>query len=446
MIKTNLIIIGAGPGGYETAHYAAQHGLSVALIEKSHFGGTCLNAGCIPTKCLAHAAELLQAARGAASFGVETGPVGLNLPAVIDHKNAVVEQLRAGIDTLMKAPGISCFEGEAQLVDENHVSVGDETLEADNIILATGSSTKFLPIEGAHLPGVVTSTEMLNLTAVPKRLCVIGGGVIGLEFASIFNAFGSEVTVIEFCKEVLPNLDRDVAKRLRLSLKKQGVNILTDSGVKAVRSVGDGAYAVDYESRSELKSVEADLVLMAVGRTPNMEIAEKSALPIVTTRRGIMVNSYMQTSVPSVYAIGDVNGLCQLAHAASFQGRRAVNHILGLTDRIDLNLIPSAVFTSPQMASVGLREEDAADEKPLVLKAFYRANGRALTMGADEGFMKIVTQNGGKILGVHILGEQASELIHEATAVIAAGGTVDQLRSVVHAHPTLSELYVSAIG
>lgn len=434
MTTSDLIIIGAGPGGYETAVEAAKARLTVTLIEAKHLGGTCLNEGCIPTKCLAHSAENLDEKKSIP-----------DLTEIVEHKNKVVRQLVDGIATLMKTPGITLVEGEARLVDPHTVRVGNEDHQAKDIIIATGSMSKFLPIEGAHSAGVITSTEILNLTTAPQRLCIIGGGVIGLEFASIFNQFGSEVTVVEYCKEVLPNSDKDMAKRLRLSLKKKGINILTDSGVKRIEHFENNTSNVVYENKGKEGIVEADVVLMAVGRTARTEIVEGNTIGITYDKHGIKVDENMQTSVPHIYAIGDVNGLCQLAHAATFQGRRALNHILGHKDNIRFDLIPSAVFTSPQLASVGLREEDVTTHKPQVFKSFYRANGRALTMNANEGFLKIVCNEQGHVLGVHIMGEQASELIHEATLLMNYGGTLAQLGDIIHAHPTLSEMYRAVV-
>ncbi len=446
MHNTDLIIIGAGPGGYETAVHAAKSGLSVVVIEAQHLGGTCLNAGCIPTKCLAHSAELLEAARTGADIGVNVMDVNFDLAQAVAHKNSVVGQLTAGIEALMKTPAITLVTGKAHFAAPGVVVVGDEEYAAKNIIIATGSSAKFLPVEGATLPGVITSTELLNLTALPQRLCIIGGGVIGMEFASIFNAFGTEVTVVEYCKEVLPNMDKDLAKRLRMMLKKRGVAFHTGCGVQCISQLENGSYAVAGDAGGKTVTVETDLVLMAVGRQPNFDGLGLEAAGIEFSPRGIAVDENLCTNVPGVYAIGDVTGLCPLAHAATFQGRRALNHILGKADTINFNLVPAAVFTSPQLASVGLREEDCGEEKPVVYKSFYRANGRALTMGASEGMLKIVTNAEGRILGVHILGEQAAELVHEATALIKQGATVADLDNIIHAHPTLSELYLSAIG
>ena len=320
-----------------------------------------------------------------------------------------------------------------------------QTISAPHIIIATGSRPRVPAIVGADLPGVVTSDDMFHLTSVPRRLCVVGGGVIGLEFAGIFASFGSEVSVVEFCKEVTPNLDRDMAKRLRTALKKRGINFATESAVTGIAQSADGL-VVAYEKKGKAAEVEADLVLMAVGRGPRLDGIGLEAAGVDFTPRGITVDDNMQTSVAGVYAIGDVNGRCQLAHAATFQGRRAVNHILGREDEIDFSLVPSAVYTVPSLASVGLREEDfeATGERPIIVRKLYRANGRALTMGAEEGCIKLIARpSDGRIVGVHILGASASELIHEAAVLIRQGATLAQLRDIIHAHPTLSELYLA---
>ena len=484
-MNTDLIIIGAGPGGYETAVRAAKAGLSVVVIEKQHLGGTCLNAGCIPTKCLCHSAESPIPCPSCAGRGEDAEALldeaNAYLAAAIARKNEVVEKLKAGVEQLMKTPGITLVEGEARFLDSHTVAVKkmdngqlsmDNEFSAPNIIIATGSVTKFLPIPGAHAEGVVTSTEMLNLATLPQRLCIIGGGVIGLEFASIFQALGSQVTVIEFCKEVLPQFDRDLAKRLRTSLKKRGIEFHTGAAAKEIRPLlptsprnGGGAegatfplpitgegreegLCVDFEEKGKVQSVEADLVLMAVGRAANLDSLNLADVGIEVTPRGIVVDEHMQTNVPGIYAIGDVNGLIQLAHAASAQGRVALASIL--KDPKDLKfskeLIPSAVFTVPEAAMVGLTEEqlEEACTEYQAHKAFYRANGKALAMEADDGLVKILTDKEGKILGCHILGAHASDLIHEVTLAMRLGATIHDIADTVHAHPSLSEILLAA--
>ncbi|MBQ5393361.1 MAG: NAD(P)/FAD-dependent oxidoreductase, partial [Bacteroidaceae bacterium] len=353
-----LIIIGAGPGGYEVAVKAAKQGLNVLVVEARKVGGTCLNEGCIPTKCLCHNATLLQHLKEASSGGIYTDGVRFQLSDAIDRKDGIVSQLASGIESLMKTPGISFVQGKARFVDQNTIEVEGQEYSAPNIIIATGSMTKFLPIEGAHSDGVVTSTEMLNLRDVPQRLCIIGGGVIGMEFASIFNAFGSQVTVVEFCKEILPAFDKDIAKRLRTALKKQGITFKTGAAVSAIKD-GDGCKVVEYTEKSSTQSVEADLVLMAVGRVANVASLNLDDIGIEYTPKGIVVNENMQTSLPHIYAVGDVNGKYQLAHAATFQSYRALNHIMGCEDSINFDIMPAAVFTTPEVASVGWSEEMA---------------------------------------------------------------------------------------
>lgn len=424
---------------------AAKEGLSVLVVEAHHVGGTCLNEGCIPTKCLCRNAALLQEIKGAAAFGITTGETHFSLATAMERKDSVVERLTAGIQTLMKTPGITLANGTARFVDEHTIEVEGTQYSAEHIIIATGSVSKFLPIEGAHGQGVVTSTELLNIKDVPARLCIIGGGVIGLEFASIFNAFGSEVTVVEYCKEILPTFDRDIAKRLRTALKKQGITFKTGAAVTAICHE-DGYNKVEYTEKSSTHSTEADLVLMAVGRAANTASLNLSDVGIAFTPKGITVNGNMQTSVPHIYAVGDINGLCQLAHAATFQSYRALNHILGRKDDIDFGIIPAAVFTSPEVATVGLSEE-AAEAQGIPYsthKAFYRANGKALSMGTEEGMVKLLADNDGTIIGCHILGEHASDLIHEAALLIRQHATLQQLGDSIHAHPSLSEIFLAA--
>ena len=468
-MNTDLIIIGAGPGGYETAVRAAKAGLQVVVVEKEHLGGTCLNAGCIPTKCLCHSAEEIEALKNS---NIEMAAPSI-LPffnSSILRKNEVVEKLKAGVAQLMRTPGITLVEGEARFIDQHTVAVDDEQYEAKNIIIATGSRTKFLPIPGAHAEGVVTSTEILNLDHLPQRLAIIGGGVIGLEFASIFRSFGVEVTIIEFCKEVLPLFDRDLAKRLRTSLKKRGIEFHVGAAAKEIHE--GKPLVVDFEEKGKVQSVEADLVLMAVGRAANLESLNLADVGIETTPRGIAVDEHMQTNVPGIYAIGDVNGLMQLAHAASAQGKVALKKIISEERRVkseefatalaqeeksnlnsslftlhsSLSIIPSAVFTVPEAAMVGQTEEQLTEAgiEFQAHKAFYRANGKALAMEADDGLVKILTDTEGRILGCHILGAHASDLIHEATLAMRLGATIHDLADTVHAHPSLSEILLAA--
>ncbi len=456
----DLIIIGAGPGGYEVAVRAAKAGKQVVIFEAKALGGTCLNEGCIPTKCLCHSAEVLPACHPEQSTSPSCHPEQSTSPAchpelvegsqfsikdAMARKSEVVSTLSSGIRGLMGTPGITLVESKARFVDAHTVAAeSGETYSAPHIIIAVGSVAKRLPIPGADLPGVITSTELLDIDHVPARLAVIGGGVIGLEFASIFSKFGSEVTVIEYCKEVLPNFDRDTAKRLRTSLKKRGISFHVGAGVKAIEEV-DGAYSVTYEEKGKEASVLADTVLMATGRGANLSALNLADVGIEFTPRGIVVDENMQTNIPGIYAVGDVNGLCQLAHAATFQSYRALNHILGKADGIRFDIVPAAVFTVPEVAMVGLTEEQC-EERGIgytAHKSFYRANGKALSMDESEGIVKILTDESDKVIGCHILGAHASDLIHEISLLMNFGGTLSQLTDCIHAHPSLSEIFLA---
>lgn len=446
MTITDLIIIGAGPGGYETAIAAAREGMKVVLVEAEALGGTCLNEGCIPTKCLCRSAEVADLMKEAATFGVVAESGGINLVEVMKRKNEVVAQLAAGVASLLKSPGITLVQGKATFVGPHEVIVGEEHFSAPHIMIATGSSAKKLPIPGADLPGVVTSREMLQLEQIPKRLCVIGGGVVGMEFASVFHSYGSEVSVVEYVKEILPSFDRDIAKRLRTALKRKGITFNVGAAVTEISKV-DGGYKVAFVSGNKEGQVEADLVLMAVGRGPRLQHLGLDEIGMQYTSRGIVVDENMQTNIEGVYAIGDVNGICPLAHAATAQGRCALYHILGKDGAPDLQLVPAAVFTVPEVAMVGHTEEtaSAAGLEYSIRKAFYRANGKSLSMGESEGIVKILVGPDGLLLGAHVLGAHAADLIHELALAMHAKMGVERIQSLIHAHPSLSEILHDAV-
>ena len=427
-----LLIIGAGPGGYETAVEAAKRGMEVTLITEGPLGGTCLNEGCIPTKTFCHYAELLEQNLKA---GLDCKP---SFATAAERKQAVIEQLRGGIDMLLK--NVQVLRGKAQFKDAKTVVCNGQEYTADKIIIATGSVSAVLPIPGAE--GCLTSKEILELTEVPGSLCVIGGGVIGLEFASIFRSFGSEVTVLEFCPNILPRFDVDLAKRLKQSLSKRGINIEVQAQVTGI----DGNI-VTYLKKDKECTVQADNILMAVGRRPNTDGLNLEAAGIDFTRKGITVNDRFETNVPGIYAVGDVTGGIMLAHAATYQGMHALNAICGKTDSIRFDLVPAAVFTMPEVAMVGLTEEQCKEQQLefRCLKSFYRANGKAVSMDETDGYCKVIVDNNGKVLGAHIMGAHASDLIHEITTAINLGASLDQLQSVIHAHPTLSEVLQSAL-
>ena len=439
----DIIIIGAGPGGYETAADAAAHGLTVAIVERDQMGGTCLNRGCIPTKALCRNAEVINLMREAEVWGVNTGEMAFDYAPVFERKEAVVKQLREGVEMLMGAPGITAIKGEACLKDANTVVVNGEEYSAKNIIIATGSAPRGLPIEGADL--AMTSDDILAMETLPKSLCIVGGGVIGMEFAAVFSTFGVEVTVIEYCKEILPPFDKDVAKRLKTVLSKRGIKIITSAAVNGI-SQGEDGMTVTYELKGKPQSVTCEKVLMSVGRQPVLPQG-LDTVGVTVGRRGIEVDDNMMTNVAGVYAIGDVNGRMMLAHAASAQGQRALHAILGKADDIKLDIVPSAVFTVPELAMVGLTEEQCT-EKGLdvtVKKSFFRSNGKAVAMNETDGLLKMIVDNGTRqIVGCHICGAHAADLIQEVVTAMNAGATVDLLARSIHGHPTLSEVMLAA--
>lgn len=449
MIHADLIIIGAGPGGYETAISAAKKGLQVILIEAQKTGGTCLNEGCIPTKCLHKNAEFLSELGYADKLGVTVSASHPDIHQVMNRKNEIVSTLSQGVKTLINIPGLNLVRGKAYFVDKHVVGIENTTEQytAENIIIATGSITRIPQIQGIDLPGVLTSTSILNIDYIPQSLCVIGGGVIGLEFASIFSALGSHVTVIEFCKEILPNLDSEIAKRLRMTLKQSGINVITQAGVTSL-SQEEGGLSVSYECKGKTLQCQAQNVLCAIGRQANVKALNLSDIGIEYNEKGITVDEHLQTNVKGVFAIGDINGKCQLAHAAVAQGTVVLDYLLNQKTTVRLDLMPSVVFTIPEVASIGM-SEDLCKKNNLsynIHKSFYRANGKALAMNATDGIVKIISDSAtGKILGCHMYGAHASDIIQEIVSLMYFSGTINDLRSIIHSHPTLSETILEAV-
>ena len=406
--ETDLIIIGAGPGGYRAAEYAAKQGLKVVIFEGSEVGGTCLNVGCIPTNTYVHAATFDEARERMAQ---------------------VVPQLRQGVETILSHPNITLVREVGKLVDAHTVN----EFTAPNIIIATGSETKWLPIKGIDDPRVVDSTGLLRLDTLPKRLTIIGAGVIGMEFASVFRRFGSEVTVIEYLKECLPALDSDIAKRLRKYLEKQGITFKMKT---AVENIAD---------------IDADVILMATGRKPRTEgytnVDENfRVLTVPEPAEGAEpVERTVPEPVEGLYAIGDVNGRQMLAHAAEMQAIRAVNHILGKKDNIRFDIMPAAIFTEPEAACVGPTEDQlkASGIAYTCKKSFWRANGKALAMNATEGMLKLFC-DADEILGCHAYGAHAADIVQEVSVLMCKHTTLSELADMVHIHPTLSEILKSA--
>ena len=437
-MKSDIIIIGSGPGGYRTAAYAAAKGKTVTIFEEGPLGGTCLNVGCIPTKTFARSAEAAGEMRNAAQLGLKAIEPEFSLADIVARKDAIVDQLRQAIAGVLSAPGITLVNAKAEFVDDHTVEAAGERYTADNIIIASGSSHKSLRIEALDESMLLTSDTLLSLTEFPRRLVIVGAGVIGMEFASIFRQLGAEVTVVEFLKECIPALDADVAKRLRKVLEKQGVEFYMQS---AVKSIANGC--VTFERKGKEQSIEADKVLVAVGRKPNVEGFALEKTSIKYDARGIEVDDDMLTNVPGVYAIGDVNARMMLAHAATIQGLHVVNTIVGVKDDIRLDIMPAAIFTNPEAACVGKTEEqlkaDGVDIE--VRKKNYRTNGRALAMAEPEGMIKLVAdKNSGEILSCHAYGAHSADIVQEISALMCKHTTVQQLHEMVHIHPTINEM------
>lgn len=429
-MKTDIIIIGSGPGGYRTAGYALQQGKQVVIIEKAEAGGTCLNSGCIPTKCLAHDAEA-----NASDF-----------PAAAERKRNVMNQLRQGIEQLLSAPGITLVRGEATFKDARTVTVDGIDYEADDIIIATGSSSKMPPVEGIDNPRVITSTEALNFQTLPAEIVIIGAGVIGMEFASILSRFGAKVSVIEYLKECLPVIDKDIAKRVRKQIEKlQGVTFYMDSAVKAIND-NEVVFVSNKNGKETRLECPGCPVLIATGRKPNIDGLNLEAAGVEYSPKGITVNDNMLTSVPHIYAIGDVTGRQMLAHAATFMGFRAVNAIVGKADKIRFDIMPSAIFTYPEAAAVGLTEDQCKQQgiECRALKGYYRANGKALAIDEPEGMVKLIAGADGRILGCTSYGAHSADIVQEVTAYMNCNATVADIADSVHIHPTLSEILQDA--
>ena len=445
MQKADLIIIGSGPGGYRAAEYAAKKGLQVVVFEGKAVGGTCLNEGCIPTKSFARNAEVLLTLAQAEDFGIEDAHFKFDFSKVVARKNQVIETLSNGITTLLSQPGITLVKERASFVSDKIVKaeLSGEEYEADNIIIATGSESKMPPHCDIDEDAIIDSSGLLSVTCVPERLCIVGAGVIGMEFASIFNAFGSKVTVVEFLKECLPAVDDDIAKRLRKNLEKQGVEFFMQSAVKTVKNNSDSSKTVVYERKGKEDSLEADVVLMAVGRKPSVAIVENTSIEY-DERSGIHVDDHFETNVKGVFAIGDCNGKQMLAHAATMQGIHVVNHILGIADNICFDIMPAAVFTHPEVGCVGKTEQQLKDSALAykALKGYYRANGKALAMNETEGVVKLLVDDSseGKILGCHIMGTHAADLVQEVSALMNFNATLADIHNIIHIHPTLGEV------
>lgn len=442
----DIIIIGAGPGGYELALKASKSGLSTLLIEKDNVGGTCLNYGCIPTKSYYQNAKILNEVKKAEIFGI-TGDFSFDFNETYKRKEKVVSDLIKGIEYLLNKQNVELVKGTAKIVDKNSVQVNDTIYEAKNIVIATGSSSVRLNLPGFNLEGVIDSTDLLSLQSVPEKLVIIGGGVIGIEMATIFATFGSEVEVIEMCDTILPILDLEISKRLQSYLKQNKIKIHTKSKVTSINKLEDSEQLIiHYIEKEKEETTTASKVLLSIGRKPNLDNLGLDEVGIVYNKKGIVTDDNFKTNIDNIYAIGDVTGKTMLAHSATYSGYHVLNNILGVKDKIKFNIVPSCVFTFPELASIGLTEEEAKnmniDYK--VSKSMYRASGKAVAMNEVEGFIKVIVSNE-KIIGVHIIGYDASNLISQVLPLINENISIVNIKDYIFAHPTLAEIFANAI-
>ncbi|AEC02850.1 dihydrolipoyl dehydrogenase [Parasphaerochaeta coccoides] len=438
MTRYDLIVVGAGPGGYIAAERAGALGKKVLLIEKDHMGGVCTNKGCIPTKSLLNSAKHYLHAKESARFGVHAEGVSFDIREAHAWKTETIETLRSGISFLMKNNKVDVVAGTAQFIDPHHVKVGETEYEGDYLILAMGSSPVVPPIAGATLPHVLTSDGILEMKTLPKKLVIVGGGVIGIEFASFYSMVGVDVTVIEMMPEILPMMDAEFATLMRREMKGVSFNLgckvigITEKDVRFTTAKGDE------------KSVEADTVLLSIGRRAN--IAGIEPLHLETDRQGIVVDERMKTNIPTIYAIGDVNGRSQLAHSASRMAEVAVSNIFGTThQRMRYQAVPWAVYGNPEAAGCGLTEQAAAAEGRKILTATtqMRANGRFLAEQGKRagGLVKVIADaQTHAILGVHMLGTYSSEIIWGASALIEAELRIKDVKELIFPHPSVAEL------
>lgn len=449
--RYDVAVLGGGPGGYEAAIRCAQYGLKTALIEMDKLGGTCLNRGCIPTKALLHGAELYEQAKKAAQFGVNVGEVTYDYSKIAAHKDKVVKQLVGGVGALEKANGVEVINGFGKLVDANTIDVNGNKVEAENIILAMGSTPSKPPIPGLDGKNVFTSDDVLAMKELPESFVIIGGGVIGMEFATVFATLGKKVTVVEMMPFVIPGIEEEIRSGLVKNMKKLGVNIITSAKVTSIE--GGDSVKVNYELDGKAQAAEGACCIVSVGRSPmtanvgleevGIKFAERNGRPT----RYISIDDCCQTNVKNIYAIGDITPKIQLAHVASAQGMVAAANCAKKTATMDYNVVPACLYTSPEIAYVGMTEAKAKEAGYEVETGSFNvaANGKAMVMGENQGIVKIIAQKTtGKLLGAQIYAPRATDMIAEVAVLMKKGGTVADISDTIHPHPTVSETLMEA--
>lgn len=448
----DAVVIGGGPGGYVAAIRGAQLGARVALVEMDSLGGTCLNRGCIPTKALVHSASVYQAVLQAGSAGTRVTGVSLDFEQVMEHKRSVVSGLVGGVEMLLKSNAVDVYQGRATVAEPGRVVVAlqdgaSEVLQTKSIVIATGSQPARPRVPEESLRLTTSSDEALELSKPPESMVVMGGGVLGIEFACIYHAFGTRVTAIKRSPGILPPIEDELARRMATTLKRQGIEIITGVHTKEIRPDGQGGLVLTGDGDQGELVLEAETVLLATGREPCFGGIDLDGLGIKHTWSGIETDEYLETSVTGIYAIGDVLGRHYLAPVASAEGMVAMENLFGVRRQMDYTVIPKVVFSIPEVASVGLGEKEAreAGYEVAVSKFPYAANGRALAIEEAEGMVKLVASaDDGKLLGLHVLGAHADELVHEGALALAMGAGVSDIGHLIHAHPTLSEMVMEA--
>ena len=447
MADFDLIVLGAGPGGYVAAIRGGQLGLKTAVVEKEEVGGICLNWGCIPSKSLLKNAEIVHIMNDAQKWGISFDNFNADFSKAIDRSRQVVKKLTGGVNSLLKKNKVTVIKGEASFLDPHTIAVGSDTYTSSNFIIATGARARTVPSLPIDGEAVITSREALELTTVPERIAIVGGGATGVEFAYIYNAYGAQVTLIEMLPNILPNEDHDISQELKKSLTKQGITVATDTKVSGMSSTGKLTTLELVTSQNDVSSIEVDKVLVAIGVQGNIEGLNLESIGVNTDRTYITTDNDMKTDIDGIFAIGDVTGKMLLAHVAQAQAILVVENIASVeSPPLDYNVMPKAVYANPQVASFGITEQKAKEEQLdyHVGRFPFAASGKAIALGETEGFIKLIISEHGEILGAHLIGHEVTELLGELSLANLLEGTTEETGWLVHSHPSISEVIKEA--